>query len=195
MAREKERNLAMVSFDRLRLLLKMRDIKQEQFAEEIDISYNVFRAILCGYYVPDTGLLIKMCMRLQCSANDIMELRGFEVKDRYKEHRTEFYPPVYGTLTYEPLRRLFRGNYGKDWKKKLLEMYDNVPVELSKSRLEASRAAVKKMNPKSEKPAEVKGLRVTARTKLNNDEPVKLSVLWGICSVLHCTPDYVIDYI
>ena len=135
-------------------------------------------------------------MNLQCSANDIMELRGFEVRDRYKEHRTDYYEPVYGTLTYEPLRRLFRGNYGKDWERKLSEMFDNVPVDnITESRLAASREAIKRMNPKAENHTEEKGLRIRGRRHIKNDEPVSLAVLWEICSVLHCTPDYVIDYI
>lgn len=195
MSQVKERNIAMVSFDRLRMLLKSCGITQEKFAMEIGISHTGLRELLAGYYVPDTGLIAKMCMKLQCSANDIMELRGFEVRDRYKDHRTEFYPPVYGKLSYEPLRKLFRGNYGKDWEKKLSELYDNVPVELSENRQKASRESVKKMNPKAVNPTKEKGLRITARRKLNREDPVKFSVLWGICSVLHCTPDYVIDYI
>ena len=57
MPKEKERNLAMVSFDRLRMLLKSRGIMQEKFAEDLGISFSSFRSHLAGYYVPDTGFL------------------------------------------------------------------------------------------------------------------------------------------
>lgn len=191
----KVKNLEMVSFDRLREMLRARGIVQEKFSEEIGIPFRTVRMITCGYHLPDTELLAKMCMRLQCSANDIMELRGFEVRDRYKTHRTDFYPPVYGKLTYEPLRNLFKNNYGKDWEKKLSEMYDNVPVELTEKEKKAYSENMRRMNPKAVNPTEEKGLRIRGRRHIKNDEPVRMSVLWGICSVLHCTPDYVIDYI
>lgn len=191
----KEKNLAIVSFERLREVLKKRGIMQEKFSEEIGVPFRTVRMITCGYHLPDTELVAKMCMRLQCSANDIMELRGFEVKDRYKEHRTEFYPPVFGKLTYEPLRNLFKNNYGEEWEKKLSEMYDNIPVELTEKERRAYSENMRRMNPKAVKPSEEKGLRKRGRRHIKNDEPVRMSVLWGICSVLHCTPDYVIDYI
>lgn len=196
--REKEENLAMVSFDRLGELLRRRRIRVKDFIAGADIPRSTYLGMQSGSGLPRTDKVVRMCAFLRCSVNDILEFKGIEVSDRYSRHRSEPKEPVYGMLTYEPLRALFRASYGDGWKKKLNELYDKVPKPYDDRRYEASRRSVRIMNPKV---GDVtghwvgdSGLGATTRGRINNDKPVTLDVIYRMCLVLHCTPDYIMDY-
>lgn len=193
-----EKNRAIVSFERLRDLLFRRKMSVKEFVAGTGIPRGTYNAIISGSALPKTDKVAGICAFLRCTVDDILEFKGIEVSERYGWHRSEPKEPVYGMLTYEPLRNLFKNFYGGEWKSKLKEFYDKVPKNEDDRRHETSKRLVRIMNPGVGDVTKSwygdKGLGPSTRTKLNNDRAVTLDVIYRMCLVLHCTPDYIMDY-
>ena len=169
---EEEEELAkVVDFSRLKGKIAERNLTVEGFAEKAGISRWGLKFILNGRTMPHTKTLAHICAELQCSVNDIVELRGFEVDGRYGTHRTAYYPAVYGDVSYEPLRHLF---------KTVFRRKPNVKGPGSKQQLE-------RLFRTAEIPA-----RMQAR--IRNDDDIPFKYVYSMCRILRCTPDYIMEY-
>lgn len=187
-----------IDFSRLKEKLLKNGITLKEMSNRTGIGYSTMEQFIYGMSLPRTDKLMKLCAELRCSANDIVEFKGFEPSKRYETHRTDYYPPVYGRLTYEPLRRLFLGFYGEKWKSKLTEFYGTLSHKVTEKQLRAAEKVVPVMTGKDIKVSqdlERAGLTPRVRRNLDNDRPVDIKILYDICKALKCTPDYVIDYI
>lgn len=169
---EEEKELAkVVDFSRLKGKIAERNMTVEEFAEKAGCSKWTIGNILTKRTMPHTKTLARICAELQCSVNDIVELRGFEVDERYGTHRTAYYPAVYNDVSYEPLRHLF---------KTVFRRKPNVKGPGSRQQLE-------RLFRTAEIPA-----RMQAR--IRNDDDIPFKYVYSICKVLRCTPDYVMEY-
>lgn len=193
-----------IDFSRMRGVISDRKIRMTELASITGIGYSSLQQLVYNMRLPSSEPLARICGVLECSVNDVMEFSGYEVDERYKVHRTGYYPPVYNEVTYEPLRQLFRREYGGGWKKKLAELFDNVePMEKTESEEDRRNRIKKAHETLRRKGVEFKGgcgqrcrpgLTTAIRAKLNDDENVSLIFIYNICKVLRCTPDYVMDY-
>jgi DNA-binding Xre family transcriptional regulator len=198
-------NTGMIDFSKLKGYPKVRGIKLKELAERAGMGYSTLLQVTYGYNVPSTGTVAKLCGILRCSVNDIVEFTDIEVAERYKVHRTGYYPPVYDGVTYEPLRHLFKEVYGDSWKSKLSEMFDRVSPLTRNVSEENVKKKVEKMTEANliraggefrggRHSAARPGLTADMRAKIRDDESVSFMYVYKICKVLHCTPDYVMDY-
>lgn len=198
-------NTGMIDFSKLKGYLKVRGIKLKELAERAGMGYSTLLHMTYGYTVNSTGTVAKLCGILRCSVNDIVEFTDIEVAERYKVHRTGYYPPVYDGVTYEPLRHLFKEVYGDSWKSKLSEMFDKVKQLSRTVSEETEKRTLEKMMEANRIRAGGEfrstghgvmrpGLTADIRAKIRDDESVSFMYVYNICKVLHCTPDYVMDY-
>lgn len=153
-----------ISFARLKGMLADKGKSMKSLSEETGIGYSTVQQLVAGNRGTGTDTVAKVCAALRCSARDVMEFRGIDVADRYMRSWREYYPPVYGGVSYEPLRQLFRATYKEGWRKRLAGLYEKA------------------------------GIPVAVRTKINSDEGVSVRFVYEICRVLRCTPDYVMEY-
>lgn len=199
----------LIDFTPLKVLLTKKGIKRQDLADMVGVGVYVIDNYTGGRALPDTEKLAKICAILQCSVNEVVEFTGYEVKERYKGHWDKYVEPRWNGLTYEPLRRLFKGSYGNDWKKKLTEFYDIIPrperteKEAGREKImrEAKLASIQELKDKGEYKglscnykSYGKGLVREYRLSISNDEPIPLPRLYDICKALHCTPDWVMTY-
>ena len=170
--REETKELAeVVDFSRLKARLAERNLTVEEFAEKAFRSKWTLKYILGGRTMADTGMLAHICAVLQCSVNDIVEFRGFEVDERYSTHRTAYYPAVYDEVSYEPLRHLFKTVYRKE----------------PGTKGPGPKQQMERLFRKAEIPA-------VMQARIRSDSYVPMKYLYRICSILRCTPDYVMEY-
>lgn len=153
-----------ISYARLKGMLAERGKSLKSLAEETGAGYSTIQQLIYGSRGTGTDTVARICGVLRCSARDVVEFRGIDVADRYMRPWREYYPPVYGGVSYEPLRKVLRDACGDDWRKKLAELYEKA------------------------------GIPVAIRTKINYDEGVSVRFVYDICRVLKCTPDYVMEY-
>lgn len=162
-----------------------------------------------GAYFPTTEALAKLCAFFRCGVNELVEFKGFEIKDRYKEPYFKPYEPEEDgvrTVTYEPLRMLFYSVYGDKWNTALTEFFSKVPgIEQTAAQKEHQEKALEYLREWNKRGVTKEhhggpgtyyfgGLTGATRTKLRHDAPVNIRIIYNICKVLGCTPDYVMSY-
>ena len=182
-----------IDFRRLKGLMVARGIKVEELAGKVGIGASTLRQVMGGTALTTTDKVALICAELECSVDDVVEFTGYEVAERYKAKRREFYPAAYREVSYEPLRHLFKGNYGDDWKRKLNGLFDSVESTASDRQLEECRKGIAAMKGVTGGLTR-KGLSGNIRHRLREDEGVNMRVIYNICRVLKCTPDYVMEY-
>ena len=182
-----------IDFRRLKGMLVMKGIRAEDFAEKVGMSISTLRQIMGGGSLTTSDRVARMCAELECSVDDVVEFSGYEVAGRYMKRRREYYPAVYNQVSYEPLRQLFREAYKEEWKRKLGELFDSVESTASDRQLEECRKGIKAMKGVTGSLTR-KGLSGSVRHRLREDEGVNMRVIYNICRVLKCTPDYVMEY-
>jgi len=169
---EETKELAkVVDFSRLKARMAERNLTVEEFAGKMRCSKWVLKSILSTRTMADTGMLARICALLQCSVNDIVEFRGFEVDKRYSTHRTAYYPAVYDEVSYEPLRHLFKTVYRRE----------------PGTKGPGPKQQMERLFRKAEIPA-------VMQARIRSDSYVPMKYLYRICSILRCTPDYVMEY-
>ena len=153
-----------VKFNGLKARLAERGMSLRELADVSGVGYSTLQQLVYGMNLTGSDRVARLCAVLECSASDVMEFKGVEVSEKYEEGWRKYYPAVYGGVRYEPLRYLFRKNYGDEWKKKLSVMYEKAEVP--------------------------KGMRA----RIGADEGIPLKYVGNICRVLRCTPGYVMEY-
>lgn len=196
----KDEKYSWVSFEPLveRLEGSMTVSSHREFAEKIGIAASTLSNIIRGTQGVQTDVIARMAAYFNCSVCKLFRFEGIDIKPRYEKPFFIRYEATSGKVTYEPLRLLFFTNYGQDkWKSKLSQFYDKVEpvIDLSEERKAQILAALgkeKKVVTGEEK--QQRGLSSSIRTKIRRNERVNLKVIYNICKVLGCTPDYVMSY-
>ena len=182
-----------IDFRRLKGMLVARGIKAEEFAGKVGMSVSTLRQVMGGSALTTSDRVAAICAALECSVNDVVEFTGYEVAERYGRRMREYYPAVYNEVSYEPLRHLFKGNYKENWKRKLNGLFDSVESTASDRQLEECRKGIAAMKGVTGGLTR-RGLSGNIRHRLREDEGVNMRVIYNICRVLKCTPDYVMEY-
>lgn len=199
----------LIDFSFLRTAIRDAGVTDGELAERLGFCVSSLRNYIHNRQLPNTEVLAKICAVLQCSVNKVVNFTGYEVKDRFKDSWNGYGKPRWSSLTYEPLRMLFKGTYAENWKQKLTEFFDSMPrPDLSDKQKDAIGKMLKAKNDQIQEAIMAgkhkgsknwyknhdKGLMYEYRYNISNDEPIPLPRLYDICKALHCTPDWVMTY-
>lgn len=203
-----------ISFRNLKTVIKTKGTTLKEVAEKCGVAPTVISGICNGINIPKTDRLAKICSVLGVYPSEIVVFEGVEIKDYYfKDRVKEPLPPEpKGDVTYKPLyiflnEYLEKYNEGKEnsEKQSINYIFDRIDpprrikgisgpdAESTKKGLIAIHGEehVSKNLPHTDYS---KGLPAATRTKLRNDRPLNLAVIYEICKKLGCTIDYVLSY-
>lgn len=173
-------------------------------ADKAGISKGGLSNIIAGKSFPTLETVLNICAAMKCSVSDVVDFKGYAVRDFYKDKSafTEHEPDNDSTYrtSFEPLRNLFKMNYGDQWEQKLRVFFEVVPrIETSpadKARVE--RMMLAKFGPELVNSISYqtgkKGITGNTRNDILNDRPVNIRIVYNICKVLCCPPEFVVTY-
>lgn len=161
------------------------------------IKYQHMRSIAKYNHDPMTDDIVAICINLHCTPEDVMK---FDFEFKHEDYKCALKEG--GVLTYDPLRLLIIDNAraGKaptTMKEfyKLLQRQNNWSEEnrdkVTKAMLESRGIdfdEVQKNGPRRR----FIGASANIRAKINNDRPVRVSIIYEICKVLNCSPNSII---
>jgi transcriptional regulator with XRE-family HTH domain len=204
-----------ISFRRLKTVIKTKGLTLAELAEKCDNPASGISSICTGKRIPKTDLLAKMCSVLKVYPSEIVSFDGVNVNEKYfTNDKREPLPESFdGVLTYKPLWVFlteYLDNVNKERQdgeplKTVNDLFNQIEPprkvngvnELDYSYLEKARAARFGEGYKAGEYRRTdysKGLPAPTRTKLRNDRPLNLSVIYEICKKLGCTVDFVMSY-
>lgn len=166
-----------ISFNRLKTLLKVKGVEVGEAGKEIGISQSALSGICTDRRTPKTDLVAKISSMLKVYPSEICRFTGYEIKGGYftDDKRQKLPEQSKGEVTYKPLW-IFLSEYLENHKGKTAnDLFD---------RIETGRKTSEKY----------KGLSKEIRTKLRNDRPLNMSVIYEICKFLGCSIDFVMGY-
>ncbi len=196
-----------IDFRYLKTEIKAHGYSIKEFAEKCGKTATEISAVCNGIRQPKTDFVAKMCSILSCYPSDIVSFAGYEIKEKYfkKENRLSLPSEASGELTYKPLW-LFLADYLAEHEGKTAnDLFNQIepprrvngvkavdPEVLKKAR---EKLFGENYVPKRTKNTDYsKGLPSDTRTKLRNDRPLNLSVIYEICKKLGCSIDWVLSY-
>lgn len=165
-----------ISFDRLKYALMGKGNKSE-IADRCGLKGTYLSGIYNGRIMPLSSTLAKVCSVLEVYPSEICRFTGYEIKGGYftDDKRQKLPEQSKGEVTYKPLW-IFLSEYLENHKDKTAnDLFD---------RIETGRKTSEKY----------KGLSEEIRTKLRNDRPLNMSVIYEICKFLGCSIDFVMGY-
>lgn len=204
-----------ISFRHLKTTIKTRGTSIKEVAERCGLIPTNLSKICNDVNIPKTDLLAKICSVLGVYPSEVVTFEGIKVNEKFEEGfwKRESLPEVHnGELTYKPLWIFLEdyiADYNKDKenneKKDMKYFFDRIEPprrlkgikgpaeEITKKGLIAryGEGHVSKNLPHTDYS---KGLPAATRTKLRNDRPLNLAVIYEICKKLGCTIDYVLSY-
>lgn len=193
-----------VSFDGLKKKIDDSPWTRAQICSCFRINATVLSNTFSGYSLPNSDVLAKFCSLFECSICDLVEFKGYEIKEEFREPYFRTYEPDFHTgISYEPLRQYFKSKDEVHWRDLMDEFFSRVEkLELNKNQQESVSKLISSIPPRiktGKKPRSPfvqhpGGLISSTRYKLRHDEPVQLKIIYCICRTLGCTPDYVMSY-
>lgn len=206
-----------ISFRRLGTLIRSKGYSVKEIAELCGLVPTQLSAIINGRVQPLTDVVAKLCCNLKCYPSEIVSFDGITINDKYftDDKREKLPVENKGELTYSPfwfflseyLEEVNRGKDKKDWKdhNDLFNQIEpprrkRVSAEFKEKMKEANKKSVlvrygENYQPKRTNRTDYsKGLPLTTRSKLRNDKPLNLSVIYEICKFLGCSIDFVLGY-
>lgn len=197
------------SFDGLKQKIKESGMTYLDVACEIDVDYGSINSYICGRQAPTTEKLAGLAAVFECSVSELVEFKGFEIKEKFQKPFYKWYPPrkdKIPSVQYGPLRMLFKRYYKDQWSKKLTEFYNQIeplyalsPEDRQKA-LENLKKATEvryaNLGATEHKPGHTlyTGLNSRTRHDIVRNRPIKLKYVYNMCKVLGCTPDYIMSY-
>lgn len=195
----------LIDFNRLSILLMRKGLLKSELSSAIGASRTYVSAVTNGICIPNTEVVTKICSRLECSVDEVVQFKDIEVKDFYKgkdpfiPHKAEV--DCLYTTSYEPLRQLLLSVYGEDaFQVKFNELLSKIkPVGASESQLR--RVELMRKNKVIENKTGrhnttfIKGgLTESKKACFKHDRPVNMRLIYNLCKVLGCTPAWVLTY-
>lgn len=207
-----------ISFRRLKTVIKGKQLTISEVAEKCGMKQCQLSSICGGLSQPLTDNVAKICSVLNCYPSEIVSFDGIELNEKYfSNDKRECLPAEStGELTYAPLwyflsKYLEVVNEGKpkEEQKDHNDLFNKIdPPRRKKGLTEEQKEQIKEAAKKSiasrygegysssraKRTDYSKGLPQETRTKLRNNRPLNLSVIYEICKFLGCSIDFVLGY-
>lgn len=201
-----------ISFRRLKPIIRASGMSVIELAEKCETSANRISMICNGVSVPKTDFLAKLCSVFKVYPSEIVSFDDIKINDKY--FRDDMKLPLpdsnEGLVTYKPLWMflvdyLDEYNYEHKSHKTENDLFNQIePPRRLKGYKTADETAWKKAvaarygegykSDRTKRTDYSKGLPAATRTKLRNDRPLNLSVIYEICKKLGCSIDFVMSY-
>lgn len=204
-----------ISFVHLKTVIKTKGLSLASVAEMCGKKPTDISNIATNRRIPKTDLLAKICSVLGVYPSEVVAFGGIKVNENFftNDKRQPLPNEFEGAVTYKPMW-MFLDDYLADWnrshpgekQKTAKDLFDGIEPPRRVSGIEPpSRETMQKARDarfgegyKAEKEYRrtdySKGLPAETRTKLRNDRPLNLSVIYEICKKLGCTIDFVMSY-
>lgn len=201
-----------ISFRRLKTLIKTKGYNMGEFAQKCGLAATSLTSMCNDKRHPKTDLLAKVCSVLQVYPSEVVLFEKIKINENhFSDDKREKLPLEFsGELTYKPLWD-FLADYLNEWnksneiKKTEKDFFDSIepPRRLNGVKAPPSENLIKARNARwgegytsqrTNRTDYSKGLNAVTRTKLRNDKPLNLSVIYEICKKLGCTIDFVLSY-
>jgi len=201
-----------ISFRRLKVVIKSHGYSIQSFAAECGVSPNRISMIGNDVSIPKTDFVAKMCSILRVYPSEIVCFDGIKLNDRYfnDDMKQPLPEEAEGNVTYKPLF-MFLVDYLADYnfihetEKTENDLFNQIepPRRVKGIKSEVQKYAKKSVESrygkgyKSQRESRTdysKGLPAITRTKLRNDRPLNLAVIYEICKKLGCPVDFVMGY-
>lgn len=201
-----------ISFRRLKVVIKSKGYSLIEFAEKCGVMPNRISMICNDRTIPKTDFLAKMCSILKVYPSEICSFDGLTVNERYFNEDTKPKLPeeFTGELTYQPMWMflvdyLAEYNFDHNCNKKENDLFDQIepprrlkgysaPVKEAVENSMKSRYGEGYKSERTNRTDYSKGLPQLTRTKLRNDRPLNLAVIYEICKKLQCSIDWIVAY-
>lgn len=204
-----------ISFRHLKTVVRIKGTSFKDLASRCGVAPERISQIARDITPPKTDLLAKICSVLEVYPSEVVLFEGIKVNEKFKEGfwEREPLPKEYnGELTYKPLWIFLEdyiADYNKDKenneKRDVKYFFDRIEpprrlkgIEIADKYMGKKYAEEKYgkdyVSPRKNKTDYSKGLPAATRTKLRNDRPLNLAVIYEICKKLGCTIDYVLSY-
>lgn len=204
-----------ISFRNLKTTIKTKGMAIKEVADACSIAPTTISAICNNRNIPLTSLVAKLCSVLKVYPSEIVSFDDIEVDEEvFPRNKREPLPLEFsGDVTYKPFW-FFLGTYIRDWNKTHEEKIDhndifnqiepprrkNVTEAQRQKILESAKKGVEARYGKDHVAKDIphtdysKGLPLPTRSKLRNDKPLNIAVIYEICKYFHCSIDYVMGY-
>lgn len=194
-----------INFNYLRAGIRATGMDIKTFALKCEKTPNDISMVLSGIRIPKTDFIAKMCSVLECYPSEIVTFKGFEQNNTDYYHRYTLPDKSKGLVTYKPFW-LFLADYldeHKDMTEK--DVLDQIePPKRLKGQSLHTKENIKKavaarfgegyVSKRTNRTDYSKGLTQVTRTKLRNDRPMNLAVIYEICKHFGCSIDSVLGY-
>lgn len=203
-----------ISFKHLRTIIKTKGCTSGEFASKCKRQSSFLSQITTGQSNPKTDLLARMCSVLKVYPSEIVSFEGIEINPKYfsNDKRLPLPEEFTGELTYKPLwyflddylAEVNKNRAEGEPKKTANDLFNKIEPPRRAKGIVPSEEFVK--NAKEARWGEnyvsknlphtdySKGLPALTRTKLRNDRPLNLEVIYEICKFLGCSIDFVLGY-
>lgn len=205
-----------ISLRNLKTIIKTKGYSLKTFSEVCGEKPQCISAFCTGKRIPMSSTLAKFCSVLQVYPSEIISFDDITVNEKYftDANRVKLPDSFTGEVTYKPLW-LFLAKYLEEVNKNLGEnekpktandLFNKIEPPRRKDGRVATADCIK--NALAARGLEVgnlskatqgrkdylKGLPALTRTKLRNDRPLNLEVIYEICKFLGCSIDFVLGY-
>lgn len=204
-----------ISFKHLRTIIKTKGCTSGEFASKCNRQVSFLSQITTGQSNPKTDLLARMCSVLKVYPSEIVSFEGIDINPKYfsNDKRLPLPNEFTGELTYKPLwyflddylAEVNKNRAEGEPKKTANDLFNKIePPRRVKGDTSAYREISLKGIAARYGESYVakgtvhtdysKGLPGITRTKLRNDRPLNLEVIYEICKFLGCSIDFVLGY-
>lgn len=203
-----------INFKHLKTVINSKGLSVSELAEKCGKTQSYISQITTGRIFPKTDLITKMCSVLKVYPSEIVSFEGIEINPKYFSNNKRLPLPeeFTGELTYKPLwyflddylAEVNKNRAEGEPKKTANDLFNKIEPprrvkgimpdeEFIKNAKEArwGKDYVSKNTPHTDYS---KGLPSLTRTKLRNDRPLNLEVIYEICKFLGCSIDFVLGY-
>ena len=206
--------LDLISLEPMKRVIKDKGLKLGYVSERAGLIPNRLSCMLnSGLSLPKTDTVAKVCAVLGVPVSAVIEFKGISVNEYFVGKELSYVPPkeIKGEMTYKPLWN-FLEKYNEERRNDGLsersanDLFDQIEPNGRKKGLGISAANREKgqvalgwgegYEPKilRSRKSVKRGLTQETRTKLRNDRPLNLRVVYDICALLHCPVDWVLSY-
>lgn len=208
-----------ISFRRLKTVIKDKGFTLYEVAEKCGLAPTQLSRICSGGIQPLSDKLAKLCSVLKCYPSEIVSFDGVVINEKYfsDDKREKLPSESNGELTYSPFW-FFLGKYleevnkgkSKEEQKDHNDLFNQIepPRRVNgqindESKQKLREIILENINGRYGKDYEAqykkhtdysKGLPQATRTKIRNNRPLNLSVIYEICKFLGCSIDFVLGY-
>lgn len=197
----------LIDFGKLKSLAFKRGLSMSALGRNSGISGPHCINIIAGRFIPGTETVARICGYLECSVDEIVDFKGFEVKEYYKG-RDPFVPheaeeDVLYRTSFEPLRQLLLDVYGEEqYPVKMRELMSKIePVGGTEIQIERISVLHEKKiaddisrGKRGEGHGSYGRIPGTRQACFRRDRPINMRFVYNLCRVLGCTPAWVLTY-